>query len=54
LTIKRVKGGTRLSYNARAWRSVCKHLDLDSPVLCLLERSDSDGAEDVNGVIGHR
>jgi len=50
LTIKRVRGGTRLSYNAREWEGVCKYLDLDSPVLCLLERGGS--TEDADGIKG--
>lgn len=37
LTVRRVKGGTRLSYSTRDWRRLCKHLALDSPVLCLIE-----------------
>jgi hypothetical protein len=38
LTIRRVKGGTRINYSTREWRRLCKHIGLDSPVLCLLER----------------
>ena len=49
MTVKRIRGGTSLSYNAREWRSLCKHPDLDSPVLCLLERFDNDGAGDPTG-----
>jgi len=44
LTVRRVKGGTRLVYSTRDWRKLCKHLALDSPVLCLLERRGNGGA----------
>jgi hypothetical protein len=38
LTLKPGKGGTRLTYNLQEWKRLCTHLDLESPVLCLLER----------------
>lgn len=38
VTIKRIKGGARLSYNAREWKRLCKNPELDSPVLCLLDK----------------
>lgn len=44
LTIERVKRGTRLSYDAQEWRRLCKHIALDSPVLCLLEKNRDDAA----------
>jgi hypothetical protein len=46
LTVRRVKGGTRLSYSTRDWRRLCRHIALDSPVLCILrERSDGSTSE---------
>ena len=42
LTIEPTKTGTRLAYDPREWKRVCKHPDLDSPVLCLLQRRRKD------------
>ena len=49
LTVKRTKGGTRLSYDTREWKRLCKRPDLDSPVLCLLQGSREGGRDDSNG-----
>lgn len=49
LTIRRVKGGTHLSYNARDWKRLCKYPELDSPVLCLLEVGGGSLAEPNGG-----
>jgi len=38
LTVRRVEGSTRISYSTQEWRRLCKHIALDSPVLCLLKR----------------
>jgi hypothetical protein len=38
LTVSRIKGGTRITYRIREWKRRCKHIALDSPVLCLIER----------------
>jgi hypothetical protein len=43
LTMRRVKGGSRLSYSTREWRRLCRYIVLDSPVLCLLERRSDGG-----------
>jgi hypothetical protein len=45
LTIKRVKGGTHLSYDTRDWKQRCKDPELDSPVLCLLEKTGGGASE---------
>ncbi len=37
LTLKPGKGATRLTYGIPEWKQRCRHLDLGSPVLCLLE-----------------
>jgi hypothetical protein len=37
LTIEDAPGSTRISYDAGEWQRLCKHPDLGSPALCLLE-----------------
>lgn len=44
LTVSPVKGGTHITYSTRDWRRLCKHLALDSPILCLLERDANGGS----------
>jgi hypothetical protein len=44
LTVRRVKGGRRLSYSTRDWRRLCKYIALDSPALCLLVGGGDGGA----------
>jgi hypothetical protein len=40
LTIEEVQGSTRISYDPGEWQRLCRHLDLGSPALCLLEGGD--------------
>ncbi len=42
VTIKRVKDGTRISYDPGEWQRLCRHPDLDSPALCFFE-DDEEG-----------
>jgi hypothetical protein len=37
LTVEDAQGSTRISYDPGEWQRLCKHLDLGSPALCLLE-----------------
>jgi hypothetical protein len=48
LSINRVKGGTRITYDTREWRQRCKYVALDSPVLCMLLGSDRNGTGGAN------
>jgi hypothetical protein len=48
LTVKRVKGGTRIGYDTQEWRRRCRHIALDSPILCLLQKADDDDAGSAN------
>lgn len=41
LTITRDKLGTRVTFDLREWERLCKFPHLDSPVLCLIARSQS-------------
>jgi hypothetical protein len=43
LTIGDVQGVTQIAYDPAEWRRRCKHLDLDSPALCLLAVGGSGG-----------
>jgi hypothetical protein len=50
LTIKRVKGGSRISYDPAEWRRLCKYQALDTPILCLIEKGGGhDGPAVPNG-----
>ncbi|HWE20902.1 MAG TPA: hypothetical protein VG758_27655 [Hyphomicrobiaceae bacterium] len=54
LTIKRVKGGTRISYDPAEWRRLCNYPALDSPILCLVEKRGANGPATPNRPPGHR
>jgi hypothetical protein len=57
LTIEDVQGSTHISYDPGEWRRLCKHLDLDSPFLCLLQGGGGSGgsgsSQDPNGRPAH-